>query len=95
MKIGEKFHNDEGTKFVVQRTYDPNPTLQRASDLRSAGVGQTGEKRLVGRVPGWLIAQWCKEAGVAPDDVAARQEIIRKKLLSGDFNAFRVWGGTF
>lgn len=95
MKIREKFINDEGTKFVVQKTYDPNPTLESAAELRSAGVGQTGDKRLVGRVPGWLISQWCKEAGVAPDDVQARQEIIRKKMLSGEFNAFRVWNGTF
>jgi hypothetical protein len=38
---------------------------------------------------------WLKEAGVRWDDHEAKKQIIRKKLLSGDFAAFRVWEGTY
>jgi hypothetical protein len=41
-----------------------------------------------------LIHEWLKEAGVSHDDPAA-QDVLRKKLLSGDADAFRVWKGTF
>ena len=32
---------------------------------------------------------------VALDDNEARKEIIRKKMLSGEFDKFRVWEGKF
>lgn len=95
MKIGEKFIDDEGSKFVVQRTFDPTPTLEAVSQLRSAGVQDFGDSKHVGRVPGWLISEWLKEAGVRWDDVKARDEIIKKKMLSGEFSALRNWQGTY
>lgn len=95
MKIGEQFIDGEGTTFHVKTTFDAQPALDAAADLRSAGAGLTGEHRLVGRVPGWLVSQWVKEAGVAHNDNDARQEIIRKKMLSGEFVKFRVWDGSY
>ena len=94
MKIGEKLHFDDD-KVVIQRTHDLNPELQRAEMLRKAGVGMTGEKRLVGTIPLNLIESWCKEAGVKWDDVEARKQIVKRKILSGDFDKFRVWKGTY
>ena len=95
MKIGEKVHFDGDDKFVIQNTYDNNPYLDEIKQMKAAGVGMTGEKRLVGRVPMHIVNMWLKEAGVKWDDTAAKQEVIRKKLLSGDFAAFRVWEGTY
>lgn len=95
MKLGEQFIDDDGSKFVVKRTFDPTPTLNAVAQLRSAGADSFGESKHVGRIPGWLIAEWCKQAGVRWDDVHARNEVIRKNLLSGDFSAFRNWQGTF
>jgi hypothetical protein len=43
----------------------------------------------------FMVTEWMKEAGVALDDNDARKDIIRKKMLSGDFDKFRVWEGTF
>lgn len=95
MKIGEKLHDDDGTKFVIQSIYDPNPTLKAARSLRDAGAGQAGENRLVGRIPAWLYEMWRKEAGLRPEDVKEMQDVMRRKLLSGEFDAFRVWHGTY
>mgnify|MGYP003624268766 CR=1 FL=1 len=95
MKVGEKVHFDGEDKFVIQNTYDNNPYIEEAKQLRESGVGQTGDKRLVGRVPMHIVSMWLKEAGVRWDDHEAKKQIIRKKLLSGDFAAFRVWEGTY
>jgi hypothetical protein len=96
MKVGEQILYDNAEdKIVIQKTHDVNPEMHRAQMLRDAGVGQTGEKRLVGTIPLNLIAEWCKEAGVKWDDTQARQEVVKRKILSGEFDKFRVWKGTY
>lgn len=93
MKISEKVFEDDG-KIIHARTFDNQPAMDDAAALRSAGLGVTGESRLVGRIPMNLVNDWLKEAGVKWDDPAAR-DVVRRKILSGDFDAFRVWGGRF
>ena len=93
MKIAERIFEEDG-KIIHARTFDNQPAIDDAAALRSAGLGQTGENRLVGRVPMNIVADWLKEAGVKMHDPAAR-DVIRRKMLSGDFDAFRVWQGTF
>jgi hypothetical protein len=95
MKIGEEIFDDEGTKFVVKRTFSNEPYLERVQMMRDAEVGMTGDKRFVGSVPGHLVALWAKEAGVSFTDHAAVREIIKKKLMSGEYSKFRVWEGTW
>ena len=95
MKIGEKFIDDDGDKFVIQKTYDPNPTLDAVAQLRSAGLQDFGESKHVARIPGWMVTEWLKEAGVRWDDVKARDEVVRKKLMSGEFSKLRNWEGNF
>jgi hypothetical protein len=41
------------------------------------------------------MSQWLKEAGVDWSDHGAAQEVIKRKMLSGDFNKFRVWEGKY
>jgi hypothetical protein len=94
MKIGEKI-KFEGDQVVIQKTHDMTPEMHRAHMLREAGKGMTGESRLVGTIPLNLIAEWCKEAGVKWDDTEARKQIVKRKILSGDFDKFRVWKGTY
>jgi hypothetical protein len=95
MKLSEQFINGDGAKFHVKQTFDAQPGLDEAAQLRSAGVGLTGEHRLVGSIPVWLVDEWMKQAGVAPDDNSARKEIIKQKMLSGEFSKFRVWEGAY
>ena len=96
MKIQEQFiPGDDPGKFYVKKTYDATPTLDAVGRMRSEGVQEFGESKHVGRVPGWLITEWLKEAGVRWDDVHARNEIIKAKLMNGDFSGFRNWQGRF
>lgn len=95
-KVGEQLLYDNAEdKLIIKKTFDMNAELKRAEMLRNSGIGQKGDKRLVGSIPLNLINQWLKEAGVAWDDVHGRQEVIRRKILSGEFDKFRVWNGTF
>ncbi len=93
MKIAEKRFEDDG-KLIIQKTHDPTPSLERARLLRDAGKQEFGESRMIASVPGWLVSEWLKDAGVAWDD-PAMDDVIKKKLLSGDVSKFRVWDGTY
>ena len=93
MKLSEKNSLQDG-KLIRQRTFDPTPQIEQAKTLRDMGKDGYSENKLVARIPNWLIHEWLKEAGVSADDPAA-QDVLRKKLLSGDADAFRVWKGTF
>jgi hypothetical protein len=95
MKIGEKYIDADGSKFVIQTTYDFNPVLDRAATLRSIGDGRVGESRHVATLPLALIREWCKEAGVAWSDIEGRKEVVKRKLMDRDFSQFRVWGGSY
>lgn len=96
MKIGERFHDGEGSKFVVQQTHDWNPTLQAVEGLREVtDGGKAGESRLVGRIPGKLFYEWLKEAGVNPTDTKAAEEVIKRKMMDSEFSGFRVWEGNY
>ena len=81
--------------IIVQKTHDNDVHLEKARMLREAGVGQTGESRLVGTIPMHIVAEWMKEAGLSWDDNEAKKDVIKRKMLSGDFDKFRVWKGTY
>jgi len=93
MKIAEKWFED-GDKLVLQKTHDFTPALESAGELRSNGMTGFSENRHIGRIPLALVGIWLKEAGVKWDDPAAK-DVIRKKVMSGDYSNFRVWEGTF
>jgi hypothetical protein len=96
MKIGEKVHHeDNGQTLVVEKIYENQPYLDDVKAIKDAGLGQTGEKRLVGRIPLHILSQWIKEAGLHWDDHDAVRDVIKRKMLSGDFDKLRVWEGTY
>lgn len=92
----EKIHvSNDGSKMTLERQHDVSDDLHRAEVLRKAQQGCQGESRLVGTIPMYLITEWMKEAGVDPSDNDARQEVMKRKILSGEFDKFRVWKGTW
>ena len=96
MKIKEQVqYNRKDDKIEVARTFDNRPSLDRAEDLRKAKIGMTGDNKLVGSIPLHIMAQWCQDAGVRWDDIEARKDVVKKNILSGEFDKFRVWQGTF
>lgn len=86
-KLFEKWFEDDG-KVVHQRCFDPNPALDEVKRVADAGAHIFGESEEIGRIPGWLVTQWLQEAGVKWDDPAA-DDVIERKLMSGDYALFR------
>lgn len=84
---------EEGGKLVQHRQVLVDD--DRAKMLRDAPSAPVSDSWHVGSIPLIVLEQWFKEAGVAWDDRPACQEVIRKKLLDGDFNKFRVKEGRF
>ena len=96
MKIGEKVHFDEDKqKIHVEKLYSNQPYLDRVAEINRLGLGKTGESRLAGSIPIHLLKQVCDKLGVKWDDVEARKDVVKRMLLSGDFDKLRVWKGTF
>ena len=94
MKVGEKFIDNHDGTFVVQRQFNNEPYLNRVEKIRELNGGIMGESRLAGEIPLHIVETWAKEAGIKWDDPAMK-DVIKRKLLSGDFDKFRVWRGTF
>ncbi len=96
MKIGEKVHVDEkNQKILVESMYSDQPYLDRVEEINKRGLGQTGESRLAGSIPIHLLRQVCDKLGVKWDDIDARKDVVKKMLMSGDFDKLRVWKGKF
>lgn len=97
MKIAEKLIYDPvENKFIHKKTHDftgAEKVAKMASVTTQGGV--VGESRLIGTIPRALVNEWLKEAGVSWDDIEARQQVVKRKILSGDFDKFRVWKGTY
>jgi len=96
MQIGEQwFFDEQEQKWVQKKTHDWNPEMRLAKQVQETNGGVIGESRLVGTIPMALINEWCKEAGVRFDDSKAKQEVVKRKILSGEFDKFRVWKGRY
>ena len=92
-KIAERWVED-GDKLIQIKTQDWNPMLQRAEQLRQTGNEEFGESKLIGVIDAELINEWIKEAGIGWDD-PAKADVIKRKMLSGEFDKLRVWEGTY
>lgn len=93
-KISERWVED-GDKLIHVKTHDWNPMLDAAEAYRQNGNAEFGESRLIGVIDAALLGEWLKEAGVAWDDTPAKEEIIKRKMLSGDFDKLRVDKGSY
>ena len=94
MKEKIKYDHNEN-KITINRTFDVAPVIEQNKLARDMGKENFGDSKFVGRVPMYLIEEWCKEAGLQPHDTDARKEVLRKKLLSGEFDKLRVWKGNY
>jgi hypothetical protein len=94
MKTGEKFIDNHDGTFVVQSRFDNDSYIKRVEAIKELNGGILGESRLAGEIPLHIVEMWAKEAGIKWGDPAMK-DVIKRKLLSGDFDKFRVWKGTF
>jgi hypothetical protein len=93
-KIFEKI-DFEHDHMVIKRRHDVSGMLKDAQAAKSINGGVIGENRLVGFVAPAVMAGWLKEAGVAWSDTKAAEEVVSRKMQSGDFSKLRVWEGSF
>jgi len=93
-KVSEKI-SFEHDNMVIKQRHDVGQALKDAQVARDAGVGMSGENRLAGFLDGAVLATWLKEAGVAWSDTEAAKEVVKRKMMSGEFAKFRVWEGSY
>ena len=96
-KIKEEIlYDNQYDKIIVKKSYDDQAELDRVAQIRKdSGINKFGsDYKFVGSVPTHLIAEWLKEAGISWDD-PARADVIKKKMLSGEFDRLRAWKGKY
>jgi len=85
----------EHDNMVIKQRHDVSQALKDAQMAKDAGVGMSGENRLAGFLDGAVLGAWLKEAGVSWSDTEAAKEVVKRKMMSGEFSKFRVWEGSF
>lgn len=99
MRVGQKIHLDhQANKLIVETKHDYSDTLASVKQLKDAGITEShhmSDSKHVGRIPMDMLTNWIKEAGLQWSDTEEVRELVRSKMLSGDFDRFRVWEGTY
>lgn len=85
----------EHDNMVIKQRHDVSQAMKDAEMAKAAGVGMDGDNRLVGFLEGPVLASWLKEAGVSWSDTEAAKEVVKRKMMSGEFSKFRVWEGSY
>lgn len=93
MKTRERVLFD-GDALIHHRRFENAPYIEKAKQLRAQHGGVQGESRLAGIVPMHMLGEWAKEAGLQMSDPAFR-DVVRRKMLSGEFDKLRVWEGRY
>ena len=96
-KIKEEIlYDNQFDKIIVKKSYDDQAELDRVAQIRKdSGINKFGsDYKFVGSVPTHLIAEWLKEAGISWDDPALA-DVIKKKMLSGEFDRLKAWKGKY
>ena len=92
MRIKDEFHIQDD-QIIHAKTFDIEPTLNSVKELSEEK--RTDGNWHVGRIPMELLGMWIREAGLTWDDTEAVSDMVRKKLLSGDYALLRPHQGSF
>ena len=86
----------EDDKMIIKSTFDGSQMLKDAEYARQHTENAfASDKKYVGHVDMGLVNIWLKEAGVSWTDTHAMKEIVKRKLMSNEFQDLRVWRGTY
>tara|TARA_B100001175_G_C19433736_1_gene602488 strand:- start:458 stop:754 length:297 start_codon:yes stop_codon:yes gene_type:complete len=86
----------EDDRLVVKRTIDANGMIKDAEYTREVSPNAFGsDHKHIGNVDVVKVHEWLKEAGVEWHDTHAVQEVIKKKLISGEYSKLRNWAGNY
>lgn len=94
-KLSEKVSFDDD-KLIIKKTFDASHMLNDAKHAREVTQNSfASDYKHVGNVDLGLVGVWLKEAGVSWEDTEAMKEVIKRKLMSNEFSALRVWEGSY
>lgn len=94
-KVSEKISFDDD-KLVIKKTFDASHMLNDAKHAREVTENSfASDYKHVGNVDIALLGVWLKEAGVSWEDTPAVKDVIKRKLMSNEFSALRVWEGSY
>ena len=94
-KVSEKY-SFEGDNLVIKKTFDASHMLNDAKHARETTQNSFGsDYKHVGNVDMGLLSIWLKEAGVSWEDTEAVKDVIKRKMMSNEFQALRVWEGKW
>jgi hypothetical protein len=87
--------DDDGTIHVVNH-FDGNQILRQAQYAREVSPNAVGSDwKHVGEITSEMLHIWLKEAGVSWTDPEAIKEVIKRKLMDGEFSQLRNWEGKW
>lgn len=93
IKEAIKFDDD---KLIIKQTYDASHMLDDARHARELAPNTfASDYKHVGNVDMALVNIWLKEAGVQWHDTQAVKDVIKRKLMSNEYQALRVWEGKW
>ena len=94
-KLSEKVSFDDD-KLIIKKTFDASHMLNDAKHAREVTQNSfASDYKHVGNVDLGLVGVWLKEAGVSWEDTEAMKAVIKRKLMSNEFSALRVWEGSY
>lgn len=90
-----EFVRGEGTKFAIKQTFDMQPNIDSAAELRSNGLTGTKDAWHVARIDKRMMDKLIKEAGLTWSDKEAVRDLIDRLLNDGTLSKLRVHEGRF
>jgi len=94
-KVSEKI-SIEDDKLIIKKTFDASHMLNDAKHAREVTQNSfASDYKHVGNVDIALLGVWLKEAGVSWEDTPAVKDVIKRKMMSNEFSALRVWEGSY
>jgi len=92
----EIWHKDhKNQKIIIEKQYDHQDAVDRVQRINALGLGDGKDYKFAGSIPIGLLKEVCDKLGVNWNDVEARKDVVKKMMLSGDFDKLRVWKGRF
>jgi len=94
-KLSEKFSFDDD-KLIIKKTFDASHMLNDAKHAREVTQNSfASDYKHVCNLDLGLLGKWLKEAGVGWEDTEAMKDVIKRKMMSNEFSALRVWEGSY
>ena len=95
-KISESITFNADDQMIIKKTYDASQMLLDAEYARQHSPNAFGsDYKLAAEIDMALVNIWLKEAGVQWTDTQAVKDVIKKKLMSNEFQKLRVWEGKW